>query len=67
LRDLMGNFSDVRLDEMDPFQYQAFDSEAAFDFERSGEAQNLADQIADDSGTGMEEQIDQEAIDALFK
>ncbi|MCK5119207.1 MAG: protein phosphatase CheZ [Candidatus Latescibacteria bacterium] len=67
LRELMGSFSDVRMDTMDPLQYRAFDSEATFDFERSGEAQELADQIADDSASGMEEQIDQEAIDALFK
>ena len=46
LRELMGSFSDVRMDTMDPLQYRAFDSEATFDFERSGEAQDLADQIA---------------------
>lgn len=80
LRDLLGNFSDVRMDAMDPSRYQAFDSKAAFDFEWSGETQDLVDHLLSENtnafseaqGEGdpdenMEEQIDQDAIDALFK
>lgn len=83
LRDLLRNFSDVRMSAMDPSQYQAFDPEAAFDFERSAKTQDFVDrflsgdmdasQVAGDSdevgGTdeNMGEEIDQDAIDALFK